>query len=174
MDKQYAKLGDDAEGVETTFDHLLPQCGALLSSAIRVSTLGHWTMRPTFLALLTAAAVLTTPSHADSETSPLTTGNGFLDFCRNDSNRLLCTGFMNGFHTGAMNASLVISMREAGTYEEYKKKYKPYCAPDAANAEQLLDIALEHMKNNPQDRHNQTGLLIIVALRRAFPCSSSQ
>ena len=133
-------------------------------------------MKPTFLALLSAIALplASTASPANAEQSSLSTGNGLLNFCRDQSNRLLCTAFINGFHTGAMNVSLLISVRESGSYEEYKKKYKPYCRPDNVDAEQLLDIVLKHITDNPQNRHVDSGLLIIFALKRAFPCPSDQ
>jgi Rap1a immunity proteins len=133
-------------------------------------------MKPPFLALLSAIALplASTASPANAEQSSLSTGNGLLNFCRDESNRLLCTAFINGFHAGAMNASLVISMRESGSYEDYKKKYQPYCNPNNVDAEQLLDIVLKYIRDNPQKRHFDSGLLIIVALNQAFPCQGTQ
>jgi Ssp1 endopeptidase immunity protein Rap1a len=46
----------------------------------------------------------------------------------------------------------------------------PFCVPDAADNEQMIRITLKYIRNNPEEAHKTTAVLIVEAVRVAFPC----
>lgn len=47
------------------------------------------------------------------------------------------------------------------------------CAPARVTAGQLQDIVTQGLKDHPEDRKNDSGLLILKYLSGAFPCSKT-
>jgi hypothetical protein len=46
----------------------------------------------------------------------------------------------------------------------------PACAPDGATYGQAYDIAIKYVEESPSVRHLDAHVLVLVALRRAWPC----
>jgi len=45
-----------------------------------------------------------------------------------------------------------------------------YCAPAGATKSQAFDIVKMHLANKPEERHKNASLLILLALKNAWPC----
>jgi hypothetical protein len=48
------------------------------------------------------------------------------------------------------------------------------CIPNEVTSEQLLEIGVNFIANNPKDRHNGSGLLLAGAFRQAYPCETDE
>ncbi len=46
-----------------------------------------------------------------------------------------------------------------------------YCLPEGVIADQLKDIVVIHLQNNPSRRHKPAVLEVMLAWSEAFPCS---
>jgi hypothetical protein len=51
-----------------------------------------------------------------------------------------------------------------------RKPASPFCVPDAADDGQIVRITLKYIRNNPEEAHKMTAVLIVEGLREAFPC----
>jgi hypothetical protein len=48
---------------------------------------------------------------------------------------------------------------------------KPYCVRGTgATRGQLLDVFRKYLQENPQTRHESAAMLLVLALKQAFPC----
>jgi hypothetical protein len=47
----------------------------------------------------------------------------------------------------------------------------PFCRPNGVENAQLVRIVLKYIRENPEDAHQDTMLVAMWALQRAFPCS---
>jgi hypothetical protein len=85
-------------------------------------------------------------------------GNDLLRFCssREPYQLNFCTGYIEGIRDGLMFAAL-------------RLKSEPFfVVPNEAKSDQLKDIVVKYLKDNPETRHKPAGLLIFLALERAF------
>ena len=55
-----------------------------------------------------------------------------------------------------------------------KPQTAPFCVPDAADNGQIVRITLKYIRNNPEEAHKTTSVLIVEALREAFPCVATK
>jgi hypothetical protein len=113
---------------------------------------------------------------AQTSEFPETSGNAFVRLCsavEKDDNTQLesahsigCLGYVAGFVDGV---NLQTSFAEHKTNQ---KVPKPFCRPESVEHGQLVSIVLKYIRNHPEDAHLPTGILIIPALGKAYPCPS--
>jgi hypothetical protein len=106
---------------------------------------------------------------------PYDSGNVFLRLCssvekaqRTDAETqlgagclLYIAGFVDGAETG--NVSTMVQMKPTTIP-------KPFCRPDNTENGQLVKIVLKYIREHPEDAHQPTGLIVLWAFQRAFPC----
>jgi len=88
------------------------------------------------------------------------TGNELYGQCTGTSEeQLICLSYITGVADG-MTVTQVV----------YEPSPGFACIPDGVNRQQVRDIVVKYMTNNPESRHMHAGAVIIVALKNAFPC----
>lgn len=45
-----------------------------------------------------------------------------------------------------------------------------FCSPDNATPVQIVDVAIKYLKDNPAKRNKASNLLVVDALKDAWPC----
>lgn len=92
----------------------------------------------------------------DVEHGDIFTGNRFLTGCSDymTSPRYFLSGLCLGYLRG------INDMNEPAYY----------CLPTGWSYEQLMDTVLAYLRGNPDKRHHHAGVLIMIALKNAFPC----
>jgi len=50
----------------------------------------------------------------------------------------------------------------------------PYCEPDGLTNGQVLRIFVKYINDNPESAHLQTSKLYLLAMEKAFPCSTKK
>ncbi len=129
-----------------------------------------------YLCLISAVLFCCSPFvTAQTQEFPEDSGNAFVRLCsatekesRTDeeaANAMACLGYVSGFAEGI---GIYRSSAEAKTKQ---KMPKYFCRPDGVERGQLVSVVLKFIRNHPEDAHRRTGVLIIVALEHAFPCT---
>lgn len=88
-----------------------------------------------------------------------TTGNKLVEYCKDDE-AYFGSGFCYGYVTG-------IATTLTWASEENK-----ICTPENVTNEQIASIIRKYLKEHPEMLHESADLLVIIALRRAFPCNN--
>lgn len=86
------------------------------------------------------------------------TGNDLLTHCSSHEPFELnfCTGYIEGVRDGLMFATV-------------RLKSEPFFAvPNEAKSEQMKDIVVKYLRDNPETRHKPAGMLTFLALEQAF------
>lgn len=115
------------------------------------------------LAPLLLAAALTAAA-PDAPEAPrayalMMTGNELLRLCRGvEAEVTSCIGYIEGVADAANVARSV------------KNSQGFYCPGPGVDAGQMLDVVVKWLVENPARRDNNASLLVMVALRGAFPC----
>lgn len=88
------------------------------------------------------------------------TGNGVLAICgsTSPSDNMRCYAFLDGLSEGIS----VMAIRD--------KTRKPFCIPAGVTKGQATDIVVKFLRENPERRHLDGTLLVVVSLHSAFPC----
>jgi hypothetical protein len=97
---------------------------------------------------------------ANAQSPSLSDGNTFYSKCQipGDANQFLaCAGYFRGLHDGTVGGLM------------------PYgCAPKNATYQQMQDLLIKYMRENPSIRHWSTAAIYQSALGDAFPCSGKR
>jgi len=128
----------------------------------------------TALALMFVCSVFV--SAQTTQEFPDTSGNAFMRLCsavekdkttdQEAATSIACVSYVSGFVAGVT--------AHAG-FAAYKMKQKVptmFCLPEDVEPGQLVRVVLKFVRNNPEDAHRRTDVLIARALREAFPCPS--
>lgn len=96
------------------------------------------------------------------------TGNEFLTRCGSDDQFTIgwCAGHVSGVQEGLFIGASVAGAKSSDEAD----RITGYCAPESSNLEQARDISVSYIKNHPETRHLMSGMLIMLALREAWPC----
>jgi len=91
-------------------------------------------------------------------------GNTWLELCQSKDTGAQgsCTWFVYGFSQG-------ITAQAVGS-----GKQKIYCQPESVTYGQARDIRVKFMVDNPAERHRPAGVLLMISLIKAFPCSDGK
>ncbi len=87
------------------------------------------------------------------------TGNDLLRFCNSHEpfETNMYTGYIEGVRDGLMFATVSL-------------KSKPFFSvPGKVSSDQLRDVVVKYLRDNPETRHKPAGMLTIFALKEAFP-----
>lgn len=92
-------------------------------------------------------------------------GNEFLDRCESttDYDDGVCDGFVAG--VVAMGLGVV----ENRTFA-LGQRLRSACVPPGVKFEQLRDVAVQYLQDNPEKRHFAAAASVWVAVAEAFPC----
>ena len=91
-------------------------------------------------------------------------GNQLMEDCNKPGNVSAgaynsCVMYLAGVHDGHL------------TLVANRKGSKPLiCTPASATLRQIRQVFLNHMKNNPRDRHQAAAGLALTAFEKAWPC----
>lgn len=89
------------------------------------------------------------------------TGNGLLASCNSDDGSLVmaCMGFLHGVTNGVADG-----IELAGGTQRY-------CIPPTVTLTQTKDVTIRWLKNHPEMRHLEAGVLVVMSMISAFPCT---
>lgn len=114
--------------------------------------------------------------HAQTSELPDESGNAFLRACsaiekaeHTDLESLhvvSCLSYVKGFMDGVFWEAEFV---KANTKQEMRK---PFCRPAGVENAQLVKVLLKYIRDNPEEAHQPTAVLIISALAKAYPCSA--
>lgn len=112
---------------------------------------------------------------------PATSGNAFVRTCSvidkeaekktsvlEMQDVAVCLGYVRGVTDGISNE---VAYASAITNQEPPS---PFCLPEKSTNGQLVRIVLKYIGNHPEEAHETTTLLIIAALKDAFPCTAQK
>ena len=87
-------------------------------------------------------------------------GNFYLPFCKQVTNGQLV--FIGGVCMGSVSATAYVA--------RLLPKNMKACPPDGVTGEQLVRVVVQYMQTNPALLHNDFEMLVLGALRKAWPC----
>ena len=110
---------------------------------------------------------------------PSTSGNAFLRLCsvvekneietnQEGQHVVACVAYVEGVVQGV--SAEVAFVRDVGG----KEPLKPFCLPDNVENGQIIRITLKYIRNHPEEAHQSTVILVVQALREAFPCQAKR
>lgn len=115
--------------------------------------------------------------HAPSAHAQQISGNELYEACQSDDPVLagFCIGYIISQIEGQSFGAFTVlnQIQEAENAAEINTRigmFLNYCAPDTASNEQLRDVAINHLRDNPQTRHDPARFEVWRALMAAFPC----
>ncbi len=129
-----------------------------------------------FANILGAIGVITIfgwPLLASAQT---TSGNDVYEACTatDDGRTGFCYGYTIGVWEGVkIGAAAVLRQTDAVANTEmdgFVNTLLGVCVPPKVSNRQIIDIYTQHLANHPAMRHNSARLVIIAALKDAFPC----
>ena len=90
-------------------------------------------------------------------------GNEFVETCLSDGSgeHLSCLLYIIGV------ADMISGL---SNMEPVIPNYAPTCFPDGTTTGQLHRIVVKYLKAHPEETHTPAVVLVMVALREAFPC----
>ncbi|WP_420557906.1 Rap1a/Tai family immunity protein [Roseovarius sp.] len=104
-------------------------------------------------------------------------GNELLDTCISDNQIMagFCLGYIIGYSEGApWGGSLAVIQANPGldadAVNDAVGAITGSCVPSEASNEQLMDVTIKYLTNNPETRHTSARTLIWTAYSEAFPC----
>src|ERR1700730_4518099 len=116
------------------------------------------------IALAAITLVLTASQVSTPQQSPdIRNGNGLLEACASDEGGLdsgLCIGYIEGATDGLNVANDVLERRYGVP--------RSFFVPAGSTIGQRRDIVIKYLKGNPDKRHNESALLIGLALHEAW------
>ena len=124
-------------------------------------------MRCVWFALLLLVSSALATAQKDT-TSLMDTGNGYLDVCDHadvlPAVGMTCLAYVNGVIEGITLEHDFAKKRGAATIGA------PFCVPQGVTLGQEGAIVVKYMKAHPEKTHLATAVLILGAIRDAFPC----
>jgi hypothetical protein len=95
---------------------------------------------------------------------PTYSGNDLLRDCTDESNQVtwsFCMGFISGTWAGAILVG-----------NAYHPDKPNFVIPPEANLSQVKDVVVKFLKDHAAQRHLSAGVLLLLALKEAFPPDS--
>lgn len=95
------------------------------------------------------------------------TGNELFDMCSGDSieQEAMCAAYLQGVIDSQFAAYFLRS-----TNPDVYPEMRYFCVPEKATTEQVRDVVLNQLRDTPEIRHGHAGMLVTLALAKAFPC----
>ena len=107
---------------------------------------------------------------------PSTSGNAYLRICsaiEKDNGVKTQDELRHIISCAAYTSGVVDGVKAEEAFQRVyigKSHTSPFCVPDAADNGQMIRITLKYIRNNPEEAHKTTVILIVEALREAFSC----
>lgn len=124
-----------------------------------------------FLATSTFFAV-STPIGAQ----PLS-GNDVFEECisENQAKHGFCIGYITGLYEGQYWGGLLATKTigaemDATDFNSFANRMFQHCVPPDATNQQLRDVVVKYLVDNPANRHKSARYLVWEAYQNAFPC----
>ncbi|WP_161594667.1 Rap1a/Tai family immunity protein [Marimonas lutisalis] len=118
--------------------------------------------------------LLITPQPTSAQSVP---GNGLYEACTSEDPALLgfCLGYLVGhiegqFWGGLLFAQGVGATMETSEFNAFANSVFHHCVPSDASNQQLRDVVVKYLSENPASRHEPARYLVWEAYREAFPC----
>lgn len=96
--------------------------------------------------------------------------NGF-----SESETAFCYGYILGANDGGMYTALSVlsqtNNRDLLSTLEDISSALGYCTPNTATSEQVVDVVVSYLRENPEVRHKPAQVLFTDAMTEAFPCT---
>lgn len=108
------------------------------------------------LLLAAALALAAGPALAAQPGDYFYDGNKLHEACQIDH------GFCVGYVAGIVDSYGYIASYSSGPLQ--------FCLPHNATAQQVSDVAVKYLDDNPAQRHMTAALLVLAAVKQAFPC----
>jgi hypothetical protein len=89
------------------------------------------------------------------------TGNDLLRHCQDDETNYFSSGMCLGYVSGAIDALLA---------NMYAQKTCWFELPGESTNKQLVDVTVKYLTDHPEQRQYLASVLVMVAMREAFPC----
>ncbi len=74
----------------------------------------------------------------------------------------ICIGYVRGFIEGMRGQAWI------------DKTQPVFCIPDNMQYSQAVDIVTIFLRDTPEQRHQDSGILVMAAMAKAYPCGSSK
>ena len=104
-------------------------------------------------------------------------GNTLYESCTSDQIGLegFCVGYIAGLVEGQFWGGLLLAKMagielETQDFNAFANQAFQHCIPPEAPNEQLRDVVVAHLRDNPATRHESARFLVWEAYREAFPC----
>jgi len=114
---------------------------------------------------------------ASVATAQQISGNELYEACQSDN--IVLSGFCIGYIIGQIEGqsfgafSVLNQIQPAENAEEINGRiglFLNHCIPHEASNDQLRDVVLKHLRENPETRHDPARFEVWRALMPAFPC----
>ncbi|HTR16571.1 MAG TPA: Rap1a/Tai family immunity protein [Acetobacteraceae bacterium] len=107
--------------------------------------------------LLAGIALLAAGGTAEAQRASPVDGNKLLGICtRGQSGAAPCDAYINGV------ADAAVALAGEGKLQ--------LCIPQTVTGIQMRDVTVKWLRAHPEERQHQAGVLVLRALREAFPC----
>lgn len=127
-----------------------------------------------FLAMAIASGMFL----AASPSNAAVTGNELLDACNNSDpyRQSFCMGYIIGIFEGTIFGSFVTNiyylpndfpMKDVNIAVNLTTRF---CIPDEVSRGQIVDVAIQYLRQNPKDRHEAARAMVYASLVQAWPC----
>src|SRR6516162_4213321 len=90
------------------------------------------------------------------------TGNDWLKLCEGKPNAGIYMARCHSYTRGLADGLIV--------WASVDPEGAAVCIPDEVTSQQLMEIGINFIANNPKDRHNGSAYLLALAFRTAYPC----
>jgi len=113
-----------------------------------------------FVGVAVAATFTTAPAHAVVQS-----GNSWLQLCTSKQapSQDRCLAYTRGLADGLTTASGIMDVQGA-------KNSWLVCMPKGVTTQQLVDVGVKYMRDNPAERHEWAAPLLTIAFSEAWPC----
>lgn len=104
------------------------------------------------------------------------TGNELHEACSTGgvATEMFCTGYTIGAWEGMVFSLVMVLMQDdamtAAEASEVAFISLEACPPDGVSNLQVRDVVAQSLQNHPERRHFTARILILLAMRDAFPC----
>ena len=105
-------------------------------------------------------------------------GNILYESCTSENTvqEAFCVGYLIGQLEGQVMGGVLIALGAgieltADEFASFTNQMFQHCVPSDATNEQLRDVVVAYLRDNPETRHHAARSLAWSAYREAFPCS---
>ena len=110
-------------------------------------------------ALVLVAGVLYPASGSAQEFPAFVSGNRLLEACT-PVQTPSCYAYVEGVTDALQSTFSALHMQQ----------HALFCLPQGTTSRQLVDIAINHLRDHPEQRHYVASANVALALANAFPC----